>query len=122
MFDEEGAVAVLDWELAHVGDPVEDLGWLCVRAWRFGNDALAAGGVGTRDELVGAYEAAGGDPVDRDALRFWEVCGNFKLALVFITQARAYLDGAHRTVELASLGRRTAEAEEELLDLMEGAA
>ena len=120
MFDEQGARAVLDWELAHVGDPTEDLGWLCVQAWRFGNDHLAAGGVGTRDELVAAYEKAGGAPVDRAAMHFWEVFGNFKLALVFITQARAYLDGAHATVELASLGRRTAEAERELLRLMDG--
>ena len=63
--------------------------------------------------------AAGGGPVDRDALRFWEACGNFKLALVFITQARVFLDGVP-SVELASLGRRIAEAEEELLHLMEG--
>lgn len=119
MFDETGLVAVLDWELAHVGDPIEDLGWLCVKAWRFGNDSLAVGGVGTREELVAAYEGAGGVPVDRDALRFWEACGNFKLALVFITQARAYLDGSHSTVELASLGRRTAEPEAELLRFME---
>jgi len=119
MFDEQGLVAVLDWELAHVGDPIEDLGWLCVKAWRFGNDALEVGGVGTRDELVAAYEDAGGISVDREALRFWEACGNFKLALVFITQARAYLDGSHPTVELASLGRRTAEPEAELLRLME---
>ncbi len=119
MFDEQGLLAVLDWELAHVGDPIEDLGWLCVKAWRFGHDALEVGGVGTRDELVSAYEGAGGVAVDRDALRFWEACGNFKLALVFITQARAYLDGSHPTVELASLGRRTAEPEAELLRLME---
>ncbi len=119
MFDERGVVAVLDWELAHVGDPVEDLAWVCVRAWRFGNDAQAAGGLGTREELVSAYEAAGGTSPEPGALRFWEMMGNFKLALVFITQARAYLDGAHATVELASLGRRTAEGEQELLRLME---
>ena len=120
LFDENGTRAILDWELAHIGDPVEDLGWLCVRAWRFGSDELAVGGIGTREELVRAYEGAGGDPVDPDALCFWEACGNYKLALVFITQARAFLDGAHATVELASLGRRTAEAEDELLRLMEG--
>jgi aminoglycoside phosphotransferase (APT) family kinase protein len=120
IFDDSGARAILDWELAHLGDPVEDLAWLCVRAWRFGNDHLTAGGIGTREELVEAYRAAGGTPVDPDALRFWEACGNFKLALVFITQSRAYLDGAHATVELASLGRRIAEAEEELLRLMQG--
>ena len=122
MFDETGVKAVLDWELAHAGDAVEDLAWVCVRAWRFGNDQLTAGGIGTREELVSAYEAEGGDPVDLAALRFWEACGNFKLALVFITQSRAFLDRAHATVELASLGRRTAEGEEELLRLMEGEA
>ena len=121
MFDESGLVAVLDWELAHLGDPVEDLAWLCVRAWRFGNDHLPAGGLGSREDLVAAYQAAGGEPVDPDSLRFWEVLGNFKLALVFIGQARAYLDGAHATVELASLGRRIAEPEAELLKLIEEA-
>ncbi|MFP6580057.1 MAG: phosphotransferase family protein [Myxococcota bacterium] len=119
IFDKSGTRAILDWELAHVGDPVEDLGWLCVRAWRFGNDDQPVGGVGQREELIAAYEGAGGDPVDPEALRFWEACGNFKLAVVFITQARAYLDGAHPTVELASLGRRTAEPEAELLRFME---
>jgi aminoglycoside phosphotransferase (APT) family kinase protein len=121
MFDASGVRAILDWELAHVGDPVEDLGWLCVRAWRFGNDALPVGGVGTREELVRAYEAAGGAPVDPEALRYWEVCGNFKLALVFVSQFRAWLDGLP-SLELAALGRRTAEAEQELLELMEGPA
>lgn len=119
MFDAGGTRAILDWELAHIGDPVEDLGWLCVRAWRFGAD-LPVGGLGTREELIAAYEAEGGVKVDREALRFWEACGNYKLALVFITQARAFLDGAHPTVELASLGRRTVEAEDELLRLMAG--
>jgi len=118
MFDESGLVSVLDWEIAHVGDPIEDLAWLCVRAWRFGQDAMPVGGLGTREELIAAYEEAGGRPVDPSALRFWEMLGNFKLALVFIGQARAYLDGAHATVELASLGRRIAEPEAELLALM----
>jgi aminoglycoside phosphotransferase (APT) family kinase protein len=114
VFDESGVRAVLDWELAHVGDPIEDLGWLCTRAWRFGSP-LAAGGVGTREALVAAYEEASAAKVDREALRFWEAFGSFKLALVFITQSRVYLDGRVRSVELASLGRRTVEAEDELL-------
>ncbi len=118
MFGPEGVRAVLDWELAHWGDPVEDLGWLCVRAWRFGNDDRPAAGLGTRKELIAAYQSAGGQPVDPEALRFWEACGNFKLALVFVSQARAFLDGS-RSVELASLGRRIAEAEMELLELID---
>lgn len=118
IFDATGVRAILDWEISHLGDPVEDLGWLCVRAWRFGNDALPVGGVGTREELIRAYQEAGGEPVDREALRFWEACGNFKLALVFIQQARVFLDGVP-SVELASLGRRIAETEDELLNFME---
>jgi aminoglycoside phosphotransferase (APT) family kinase protein len=121
IFDERGLRAILDWELAHVGDPIEDLGWLCTRAWRFGSP-LPAGGVGTRERLVEAYEAASGTRVDPAALRFWEAFGSFKLALVFITQARVALDGRVQSVELASLGRRTAEAEDELLRFLESGA
>lgn len=119
IFDEAGVRSILDWELVHVGDPIEDLGWLCTRVWRFGSP-LPAGGVGTRDQLVAAYEAASGLQVDRDALRFWEAFGSYKVALVFIMQSRVYLDGRVRSVELASLGRRTVEAEDALLRILRG--
>jgi aminoglycoside phosphotransferase (APT) family kinase protein len=119
IFGPEGLRAVLDWELAHVGDPLEDLGWLCARTWRFGSDALPVGGIGTREALVAAYEGAGGEKVDRAALRFWEVAANFRIAVVWLSQSRTFLDGKVQSVELASLGRRTAESEEELLRLME---
>jgi len=122
IFDADGLRSVLDWELAHVGDPLEDLAWLCARTWRFGNDALPVGGIGTREELVAAYEAAGGEKVDPSALRFWEVAANFRIAVVWLNQSRAFLDGKVQSVELASLGRRTAESEEELLRLMRGKA
>jgi aminoglycoside phosphotransferase (APT) family kinase protein len=118
IFDSQGLRSVLDWELSHVGDPLEDLGWLCARTWRFGNDALPVGGIGTREELVGAYEANGGEKVDRSALRFWEVAANFRIAVVWLRQSRTFLDGKVQSVELASLGRRTAESEDELLRLM----
>jgi aminoglycoside phosphotransferase (APT) family kinase protein len=114
IFDASGVRAILDWELVHLGDPIEDLGWLCTRAWRFGSP-LPVGGVGTREQLVEAYEAESGTKVDREALRFWEAFGSYKLALVFIMQSRVFLDGRVRSVELASLGRRTVEAEDELL-------
>lgn len=121
VFDETGVRAVLDWELVHVGDPIEDLGWLCARAWRFGA-ALPVGGIGTREQLIEAYERESGTRVDREALRFWEAFGSFKLALVFLMQSRVYLDGRVRSVELASLGRRTVEAEDELLRILRGEA
>jgi aminoglycoside phosphotransferase (APT) family kinase protein len=119
LFDENGARAMLDWELVKRGDPVEDLGWLCTRAWRFGRDALPVGGIGTREELLAAYRAAGGGDVDPEHLRFWEAMGSYKVALVFIQQSWVYLSGKVPSLELASLGRRTAEAEQELVRLME---
>jgi aminoglycoside phosphotransferase (APT) family kinase protein len=115
---EDGLRAVIDWELSHVGDPLEDLGWLCVRSWRFGNDDRPAGGLCDRERFVSAYEAARGTAVDRDAVHWWEVFGNFKWAVVCIMQAQTFLGGAGN-VELAALGRRTAEMELELLELME---
>jgi aminoglycoside phosphotransferase (APT) family kinase protein len=118
IFGPEGMRAILDWELAHLGDPMEDLGWMCVRSWRFGNDHKPVGGIGERDELFAAYEAAGGS-VDPRRVRFWEVFGNLRWATITISQARTYLDGGLRSVELASLGRRSAEMELELLNLME---
>jgi aminoglycoside phosphotransferase (APT) family kinase protein len=120
MFDTKGVVAILDWELAHVGDPVEDLGWLCTKAWRFGSE-LPAGGIGTREALLEAYDEGGGHSVSLDHLLFWEALGSFKVALVFIRQAHVHLSGAMPSLELASLGRRTAEAEEALVEIMEAA-
>lgn len=120
MVGEEGLRAVLDWELAHVGDPFEDLGWLCVRSWRFGADHLPLGGVGRREELFDAYARATGMPVDPDVVRFWEVYGNLRWGVFTLVQVRPFLDGMLPSVELATIGRRTAETEWELLNLIEG--
>lgn len=111
----EGLRAVLDWELAHVGDPVEDLGWLCVRAWRFGNDDRRVAGLGDADELLSAYREASGRTVDPAALRWWEVFGTLKWGVACMVQAQAHLSGASRSVELAAVGRRVAENEWDLL-------
>jgi aminoglycoside phosphotransferase (APT) family kinase protein len=115
----EGLRAVLDWELAHLGRPAEDLGWFCVQAWRFGVDHLPAGGLGTREQLLGAYAAAGGDPPDLDELRFWEVYGSLRWGIICLLQASFHLSGATPSVELAAIGRRACEMEWALLDLME---
>ena len=117
LFDTGGARAILDWELAHAGDPAEDMGFICVRSWRFGGDK-PVGGIGTREEFLAAYEAAGGAKVDPERVRFWEVFGNLRWGIICLGQARAYLDGHSDSVELASIGRRTAETEWELLSLI----
>ena len=124
IFGPEGVRAILDWELAHIGDPMEDLGWICVRSWRFGNDSKPVGGLGSREEFWQAYEAAGGRRVDAAVVRFWELFGNLRWGVICISQARSALEGAVKSagaaLELAAIGRRTAETEWELLNLMEG--
>jgi aminoglycoside phosphotransferase (APT) family kinase protein len=117
--DERGLAAVIDWELAHLGDPAEDIGWLCIRSWRFGNDDRPVAGVGQLDEFVAAYEAAGGAPVDRDRVRYWEVFGNLKWAVICGRQAHDHLTGVRRSHELASLGRRICEPEWDMLQLID---
>ena len=118
IFGPEGLRAVIDWELPHVGDPMEDIGWLCVRSWRFGASA-PVGGLCERERFFAAYERAGGVRVDPAAVRWWEVLGNFKWATICIMQARSVLDGVVKSLELASLGRRVAEMEVELMALTE---
>jgi aminoglycoside phosphotransferase (APT) family kinase protein len=113
----DGVRAVLDWELAHLGDPLEDLGWLCAKAWRFGAP-LPVGGFGGYDDLIAAYERAGGVTVDRAALGWWELFSAFKWGVMCMLQARRHLTGGERSVELAVLGRRVAENEWDLLRLV----
>jgi aminoglycoside phosphotransferase (APT) family kinase protein len=119
MFGPEGVRAILDWELAHLGDPMEDLGWMCVRSWRFGNDHLPVGGVGVREDFWRAYEEAGGYAVDPQRVHFWEIFGNLRWGVICLNMTQPFLDGQNPSVELAAIGRRTAETEWELLHLME---
>lgn len=116
--DEDGLAAVIDWELAHLGDPAEDVGWLCIRSWRFGNDDRPVAGLGGLVEFLAAYEAAGGSPIERERIRYWEVFGNVKWAVICARQAHDHLTGVRRSHELASLGRRICEPEWDFLDLV----
>jgi aminoglycoside phosphotransferase (APT) family kinase protein len=113
--------AVIDWELVHAGNPAEDLGWLCVKAWRFGVDAPVAG-LGSREELLAAYRAAGGADIGLDELRWWEIFGTLRWGVICLKQAWTHLSGAHRSVELAAIGRRVCEQEWDLLLLLAPAA
>lgn len=118
MVDEEGLVAALDWELVHAGDPLEDLGWLCIRSWRFGNDDHPVAGVGSREALLRAYATATGRDATAEELRFWEVAGNVRWGVLCMVQAQLHLSGAQRSLERAAIGRRTCEPEWDLLAMI----
>jgi aminoglycoside phosphotransferase (APT) family kinase protein len=118
----EGLIAVLDWELAHRGHPMEDLGWLCQRAWRFGKGRHEVGGFGDREAFYECYERASGRRVDREAVHFWEVLGTLKWGVICQWFGRQYLDGEVRSIERLAIGRRVSEVEFDLLELIGGHA
>lgn len=113
----EGVRAVLDWELAHVGAPLSDLGWLCVTSWRFQAPALPVGGFGTREDLLAGYREAGGDAVDLAALHAWEVFQTLNWGLMCAGVGTTFMNGV-RTVEGAMIARRASETEFDLLRLL----
>ena len=113
----EGLRAVLDWEVVHIGDPMEDLAWICVTSWRFGEIDRPAGGFGSREDLFAGYEAAGGRPVDPARVRFWETLGVLRWGLSCALMAREFQQG-DRSVERAAIGRRASETEIDLMAML----
>ena len=115
--DDSGIAAILDWETCHVGDPLEDLAWSTLRMWRFREDALRVGGLGSIDTLRKAYEGSGGD---WDAARFewWRLLSTVRWGVAMAGQARSHLDGSHRSIVMAASGRRVTELEYDTLMLL----
>lgn len=113
----DGLRAVLDWELAHLGDPMEDLGWICVNSWRFGEIDKPVGGFGSREELYGGYEAAG-RKVNPARARFWEVMGTLRWGVMCCGMMRRFRLGPDHSMERAMIGRRASETEIDLLRLL----
>jgi len=109
--------AVLDWELAHFGDPMEDLGWVCVNSWRFGEIDKPVGGFGSREELFAGYEAAG-RRVDPERVMFWEVMGTLRWGVMCCGMMQRFRIGPEHSVERAMIGRRSSETEIDLLRLL----
>jgi aminoglycoside phosphotransferase (APT) family kinase protein len=115
---DRGIVAVLDWELAHIGDPMRDLGWLVTRSWRFGVKDKPVGGFGEIDDLVAGYEAVSGHAVDRAALKFWEVFGSFWWSVSTLSMGQSFRDGSEPSVERPGIGRRSSECQIDCVNLI----
>jgi aminoglycoside phosphotransferase (APT) family kinase protein len=113
----DGVRAVLDWELAHLGDPMEDLGWVCVNSWRFGEIDKPVGGFGSREEMFAGYEAAG-RRVDPERVMFWEVMGTLRWGLMCCGMMQRFREGPDHSMERAMIGRRASETELDLLRLL----
>jgi aminoglycoside phosphotransferase (APT) family kinase protein len=113
----DGVRAVLDWELAHLGDPMEDLGWICVNSWRFGEIDKPVGGFGSREELFAGYESAG-RRVDPERVKFWEVMGTLRWGVMCCGMMQRFRTGPDHSMERAMIGRRSSETEIDLLRLL----
>jgi aminoglycoside phosphotransferase (APT) family kinase protein len=112
--DRNGLAGVLDWEAVHIGDPMAELGWICVTSWRFGEVDKPAGGFGPREELFAGYEEVSGVKVDAERVRWWEVMGTLRWGMSCAMFAKEFQTG-DRSVERAAIGRR---ASETAIDLM----
>jgi aminoglycoside phosphotransferase (APT) family kinase protein len=113
----DGVRAVLDWELAHTGDPMEDLGWVCVNSWRFGEIDKPVGGLGSREELFAGYETAG-RRVDPSRVKYWEVMGTLRWGVMCCGMMQRFRTGPEHSLERAMIGRRSSETEIDLLRLL----
>jgi aminoglycoside phosphotransferase (APT) family kinase protein len=120
MFDpEQGVAAVLDWELAHLGDPAEDMGWICTNSWRFGRPDRPVGGFGDYADLLAGYAAAGGRPIELSRVRFWQMLGSLRWGIMCLTMYLSWRDGVTKSVERPMIGRRVSETEADLVVLLE---
>ncbi len=122
MVDETGLVGILDWELAHRGDPREDLAWICVNSWRFGNAGKRVGGFGELEDLLAAYAAAGGHAFAPEDIDWWEMLGSLKWGIMCMIMYEAHRSDADPSVERVTIGRRVSETEMDLVNLLERAA
>ncbi len=111
-----GVEAALDWELTHIGDPLEDIGWICTNSWRFGVAEKVVGGFGDLEDLLTGYEAADGAHFTAEDVRTWIVYGSLKWGVMCMTMYQGFLrDGS---VERAAIGRRCSETEIDLINLI----
>ncbi len=115
MVEDGRLTGLLDWEFAHWGDPDEDIGWLCARCWRFGNDALEVGGIANLAPFLDAYEAASGRTVTADAVRYWQIVAAAKWATIAVLQGDRFRIGGEQSLELALTGRMPPEMEHDAL-------
>lgn len=111
----EGVRAVLDWEAAHLGDPVEDIAWFCAPSWRFGHLSRPAGGIGSKEELLVTYESASGHCVEEQRLQFWSVFSILRWGLMCASAEAAFTSGTDPSPQRAVIARRSSEAELDLL-------
>ncbi len=118
MVDAQGIVAVLDWEVAHIGDPMRDLGWMLTHSWRFGRAHLPVGGFGQKKDFFSGYQSVTNESLDTEAVKFWQVFGSFWWAVGCLGMAEHYRNGPDQSVERPGIGRRSSECQVDCVNLL----
>ncbi|MFK7842061.1 MAG: phosphotransferase family protein [Sphingorhabdus sp.] len=121
MIDHKGLTAVLDWELVRIGDPVQDLAYLCTPSWRFGHYEKTAGGFDSAEALLKAYAEASGTDVDADRFRFWLIYSTLWWGVACMVMGQIWRSHGDRSLERTVIGRRVSEVEIDLALLLEEA-
>lgn len=118
IISEKKLESIIDWELAHIGNPMEDLGWLCVRSWRFGNVEKRVGGLGDTKDLIAGYESNSDIKIEESQLDIWQLYGSLRWGVICMMQTFAHLSGMVNSVEKAAIGRRVSETEFDLMNMI----
>ena len=114
----EGLQSIIDWELAHIGNPLQDLGWVCGNSWRFGKNDKVVGGFGELEDLLEGYNSVSKLKVNKEMVRCWQVFGTFRWGVICLIQAYAHLNGTINSIEKAAIGRRVSETEIDIVDIL----
>jgi aminoglycoside phosphotransferase (APT) family kinase protein len=112
--------AILDWELVGLGDPAEDLGWICLQAWRGRSPYMCH--FFTREELRDRYAALTGIEVSLEAIRYWEVFGTYKLAVMHYGATHCFEKRGFNDLRMAGMAAQTPRMLLQLETAMERAA
>lgn len=116
LHDESGRItAMLDWEMAHYGDPHEDLGWAAMPYWSCEG---RAGGLEHEDEMIARYERMTGSRVDRARVHFYKVLGTVKMAAISLTGVKSFCEARSAEPTLAVVGIVLGRLSVELLQLL----
>ena len=114
----DGLQSIIDWELAHIGNPLQDLGWVCGNSWRFGKNDKVVGGFGELEDLLEGYNSISKLKVNKEMVKSWQVFGTFRWGVICLIQAYAHLNGTINSIEKAAIGRRVSETEIDIVDLL----
>ena len=116
MFNNTSLTGILDWEFASWSDPLEDIGWLCARCWRYGNDNKRVGGIGELNDFISAYDEISNSTINWSNLPYWEILATVKWALIAHQQGQRNLSDRKKRLELLLTEQKADEIEYDILN------